>query len=353
VQHDAVREARRTAWPTQRNPSRATTTSPRTIDLREGLTGEDARGRHADNPAEIPMTGWKDVAVRVKTKAREDNLTLVAGGIAFFSLLSLPPALVAIVSIYGLIASPEDVTRHVNNLSSAMPEEAKRLVTDQLTQVVSANRAGLGFSLIIGLLIAMWGASTAMKHLMVALTLANNEDERRGFFALRLRAALLTLAGIGFVIGAVLLLTVAPSWVESNGNRVLGMAVSVLRWPALMLAMLVGLAFVYRYAPDRDEPKWRWTSWGAAVATVLWVLASIGFSLYASHFGSYNKTYGSMAAVVITMLWLYLTALCVLVGAVVNAELEHQTMKDTTKGRPEPMGQRDAFVADTVGAASN
>jgi len=337
-----------TSIPSHKTP----TTSPQAIDLRERAASEGARGRHADNPAEIPPIGWKDVGKRVMTKVREDNLTLVAAGIAFFSLLSLAPAMIALVSIYGLVASPTDVSRHVNELSGAMPDEAKRLISEQLSQVVSTDRAGLGLSLVIGVLIALWGASTAMKNLMVALTLANNEDERRGFVALRTRAALLTLAGIVFLIGTVMLLTVAPSWIEGTGSAALGLAVTVVRWPALFVAMMVGLAVIYRYAPDRDEPKWRWVSWGAAIATALWVLASVGFSIYASQFGSYNKTYGSMAAVVITMLWLYLTALCVLLGAVVNAELEHQTMKDTTKGEPEPLGKRDAFVADTVGAAS-
>jgi membrane protein len=329
-------------------------TSPRLIDLRESAGDEGAdRGRHADTPKEIPVLGWKDVGTRVYQKIREDNLTIVAAGMAFFSLLALAPAMVAVVSLYGLVASPADVSRHVDNLSSAMPAEAKQLVADQLTQVVSSSKAGLGVGLVIGLAIALWGASSAMQHLMVALTLANNEDETRGFVALRVRALLLTIAGTVFMIGTVLLLTVVPSWIEGAGNSVASVAVSILRWPLLIAVMLGALAALYRFAPNRDEPKWRWTSWGAAIATALWIAASIGFSLYASHFGSYNKTYGSMAAVVILMFWLYITMLCILVGAVINAELEHQTMKDTTHGRAEPMGERDAYVADTVGAPAS
>lgn len=317
------------------------------IDLRD--PEQRARGRDADAPHEIPVQGWKDVAKRVYVEAKADNLTLIAAGIAFYALLSLAPAMAAAISVYGLVVSPEDVARQLNELTGTMPEEARTLISEQLNEVVNTSSASLSIGLIVGLVLSLWGASAAMRSLMVALSTVYDEEESRGFVKLRGSALVMTLAGLVFLGVTVMLLTVGPSWVENNGNEPLGLAVAILRWPVLAALMVFGLGVLYRYAPDRDQPKWRWTSWGAAIATALWLLASIGFSLYAGNFGSYNKTYGSMAAVIILMLWLYITALCVLVGAEVNAELEHQTAKDSTRGPDRRPGDRDAYVADTVG----
>jgi len=316
---------------------------------RQDMPADDGRGRQADAPHEIPAQGWKDVAVRVKDEARRDNLSLVAGGVGFFSLLSLAPALAAVVSIYGLVASPQTVTQQINNLAGTLPEDARRLLNEQMNQVVSANGAALGVSAVIGIVIALWGASAAMKHLIVALSSMYDEEETRKFVALRGRALLLTVGAIAFMGVVIGLLAGIPAWLDSRGWSTASSVVSVVRWPAIVVFMMAALAVLYRFAPDRDEPKWRWTSWGAGIATAAWLLASIGFSIYATNFGSYNKTYGSMAAVVVMMLWLYITAACVLLGAEINAELERQTTKDSTKGADQPMGQRQATVADTVG----
>jgi membrane protein len=330
--------------------------APGEIDLRdqtgEAGTEQAERGRHAEAPQQIPARGWKDVAKRVKTESKNDNLTLIAGGIAFFALISLAPALAAVVSIYGLVASPEDVTRVVNELT-AVPEDVRSVLETQLDQIVSGSNTGLGLGLIVGLALALWGASTAMKHLLVALSTVYDEPETRGFFQLRARALLLTLGGIFFLITSLALIAVAPAWVGALGNDVASTVVSIVRWPVLALMMVVALAVVYRYAPDRDEPRWRWVSWGAGIATVIWLVASVLFSVYVSSFGNYNETYGSMAAIVVMMLWLLISAACVLLGAEINAELEHQTARDSTKGREQPRGQRDAYVADTVGSPAS
>jgi membrane protein len=299
-----------------------TVTSDQHIDRSPARGPQRDGGPGADSLRQVPARGWKDIAQRVKREAEDDNLSLVAAGVAFFALLSVVPAMVAAISLYGLVASPEDVAGHIEDLTGAMPDEAQTLIRDQLDQVVNASSAGLSLGLVGGLAIALWGASTAMKHLIVALSTVYDEDETRGFVHLRLRALVLTLLGIGFVGVAVLLLAVAPAWLDRGDNRAVGVAVSLLRWPVLLVMMMGGLAVLYRYAPDRAEPRWRWVSWGAAAATVAWLVASIGFSLYASYFGSYNETYGSMAGIVVLMLWLWLTALCVLVGAEINAEIE-------------------------------
>jgi len=309
------------------------------------------RGRRADAPHQIPVRGWLDVAKRVKDEAKDDDLSLLAGGVAFFGLLALAPALAAVVSIYGLVSTPEDVARQLNDLGGSLPDSARQVLADQLQQVVTSSRSGLGITVVLGIVLAVWSASSAVKHLVTALTLINDEHESRGFVKLRGTAIVLTVGAVVFAGLSIILIAVAPQWAEGSGNSALSWAVSVARWPVLAVLMLVGLSVLYRYGPDRDEPRWQWVSWGAAVATALWLVASALFSLYANHFGSYNKTYGSLAAVVVMMLWLYLTAACVLVGAELNAELEHQTEKDSTTGPPRPLGARDAEMADSVGAA--
>jgi membrane protein len=328
--------------------------TPPSRDMHENEEGIDLRadhGRRADAPHEIPPKGWKDVAVRVKDEAKRDNVTLVAAGMAFFGLLALAPALAALVALYGLAASPEDVQRHLDSLSSAMPAEAKTLLDTQLREVVSASGSSKGIGVALGIALALWSTSAAMKHLIEALSSMYDEDERRGFVKLRLRALALTVGAMAFVLVTIGFLAVVPAWVESSASA-LATAVSIARWPLLIVLMMVALSILYRLAPDRDQPRWRWVSWGAAIGTVIWIVASLGFSLYASNFGNYSKTYGSMAAVIVTMLWLWITALCILLGAEINAELERQTHKDSTRGPAQPKGERDAYAADTVGAAA-
>jgi membrane protein len=311
----------------------------------------DPVGRDATTPREIPRQGWKDIARRVKEEARDDNVTLMAGGVAFFAVLSLVPALAALVSIYGLAVSPDTVVRHVDELSGAVPDEARRLLTDQLDRVARSSDTGLGLGVLVGLVLALWSASAAVKHLITAVSAAYDEHDHRSPVRVRALAVGLTLGGIVFMSLALFVLTGLPGAAESVGGDIGRTTATVVRWPALALLMLAALAVVYRVAPDRDDPRWRWVSWGAVAATALWLLASAGFSVYASRFGSYNETYGTMGAIVVLMLWLYLTALVVVLGAELNAEMEHQTARDTTVGPAAPLGRRRAEMADTIGAS--
>ena len=309
----------------------------------------DDRGRSATSPRQMPLRGWIDVAKRVKAEARQDNLTLVSAGIAFYALLSLAPALAAMVSIYGLVSDPADVARQINDLSSTMPAEARQILEDQLTAVAGASGASLSFGVVFGILVAFWGASSAMNQLLVALSLVYDEEETRGPVKLRGMAIGLTVGAIVFLVAVVGLIAVIPAWLASSPvGDASATAMQVLRWPLLLVLMLAALAFLYQIGPDRDRPRFRWVSPGAIAATVLWLLASAAFSFYAGHFGSYNETYGAMGAIVVLMLWLLITSLCVLIGAEVNAELEHQTTADSTVGPSRPMGRRGAEVADTV-----
>lgn len=337
-----------------------TTTSDRTTtadeDQAHGAGSEegDARGREADAPHEVSARGWKDIVVRTGHQAKADNVALMAAGVAFFALLALVPALLAIVSVYGLVSDPAEVSSQIDDALSAAPSEVQDLVGAQLTSVTEQSSGGLGLGLALGVVLALWSASGGMKHLMTAINEAYDEEETRGFVALRGTALLLTLGAIAFVIVAVGIITVVPALLEDtalgSAARVL---VSLLRWPLLGAGLVAGLAVLYRYGPDRDEPRWTWTAPGTLVAVVLWLVASIGFSIYTSNFGSYGETYGSLGAVVVLMLWLMISAATVIIGAEINAEAEHQTRSDTTEGAPRPMGTRDAQVADTVGTSTD
>jgi membrane protein len=310
----------------------------------------DPRGRDADAPTQIPPRGWWDVLKRTWAELTRDNMGLIAAGVAFYFLLSLAPALAAFVSIVGLVLDPADVQSQVQSLSGVIPEAGREVVHEQLSRLVSQPAAALGLGFVVALALALWSTMSATKSMITALNIAYDEEERRGLFKLNLAALLLTLGAILFLSVSIALIAVAPAVLDRVGlDRVGRAAIDLLRWPALALLVLGGLAALYAYAPSRAKPKWRWVSPGSLVATGLWLAASGLFSLYVSKWGSYNETYGSLAAVVILMLWLYLTAYTVLLGAELNAALEHQTAKDSTTGPPRPMGQRDAYVADTVG----
>jgi membrane protein len=301
----------------------------------------------------VPAPGWKDVVARVRTEVKADNVSLLSGGVAFYALLALAPGLVATVSIYGLVADPSSIGRRVNDLLGAAPVEVRNLVETQLRSITESSHAKLGVGAVAGFVVAVWSAAKGMKHLVTALNVAYDEDETRGFLRLRAISLLLTVAAIVFVTLAVFVVAVLPS---ALGDSALGTAgrwsIDVLRWPALGLGLVVGLAVLYRYGPDRDEPKWRWVSPGAVFATVAWLIASLLFSLYAANFGRYNETYGSLSAVIVVMLWLFLTVAAVIVGAELNAELERQTLRDSTRGPDRPLGDRGATAADTVGATA-
>lgn len=314
------------------------------------LARHDGRGRGADRPAEIPRTGWRDVGTRVLQEVKADNVPLLSAGVAFYALLALFPALVAVVSIYGLLADPSEVARQLESLTRTMPREAATLLVDQARDIAGTGDGKLGVSAAVGILTALWSASSGMRWLLTALSLTYDEPEDRRFVKLRGTALLLTVgAAVAFVV-SLGVIAAAPALARSLGLGSVGATVfTVLRWPFLGALVVVGLAVVYRYGPNRDAPKWRWVSWGSAVAAAVWLVASGAFALYAATAGSFASSYGSVGGVVVMMLWLYLTVLSILIGAEINAEMEHQTARDTTVGPDRPLGQREATVADEVG----
>jgi membrane protein len=312
--------------------------------------GESSRGRRAETPSQIPKAGWRDILLRVKNKASADQLSIISAGVAFYTLMSIFPALVAAVSIYGLVADPAGIERQLQQVQGVLPADAYSLLESQLQEIVTASGGALGLGLVVGVLVALWSASAAVKTLMTALNVAYDEEERRGFVKFTAVALLLTLGAILFGIVALSVVVALPAIIGFLGLGRFGeLAVTILRWPLLAFLVIVALAVVYRFGPSRENPQWQWVSWGAVAATVAWLVASMLFSFYVSNFADYNETYGSLGAVVILMLWLLIGAYVVLLGAELNSEMEHQTARDTTTGEPRPMGQRDAHVANTVG----
>jgi membrane protein len=308
------------------------------------------RGRSADRPSALPASGWRDILWRVWAQIGTDNVSIVAAGVAFYSMLALFPAITAFVSLFGLVADPHQVEEQFANLRGVIPDDAWGILNDQLTAVASAQTRSLGISALVALVIAFWSAGAGVRALMTALNIAYDEQEKRGFLRFYGTAFLFTIgiALLGIVsLGAIVIVPVLLNLVELGG--IAQVLVGLLPWLVLACFVAVALGVLYRYGASRTEPKTRWVSWGAILATVLWIGASLLFSIYVSNFGSYNETYGALAAVMILLLWLWISAFIVLVGAELNAEMEHQTERDTTTGRPKPRGERGAYVADHVG----
>lgn len=308
------------------------------------------RGRRAASPSQIPLSGWRDVIWRVLTDIRTHNITLIAAGVAFFAMLALVPGLIAIVSLYGLLAHPAAVAVQIEALSEALPAAARSVLHDQLHSIVTSSNARLSLGLLASVLVALVSASNGVHVLVQGVNVAYKEKETRGFLRLRARSFLFTVTAILFVTVALGTITLLPPILNQ-----LQMPVSTRRliqtgrWAMLGCAVIAGLAVLYRLAPNRTPPQWRWVSWGAVIATVVWLLASLAFSWVATNLGAYNQMYGALGGVVLLLLWFYISSFAILIGAEINAELEHQTAHDSTVGPPRPSGERGAVVADGVG----
>ena len=286
------------------------------------------RGRAAARPQDIPTRGWWDIAIRVKKEMTADNVDIIASGLALYALLAVFPALAAAVSIYGLFASPADIADHLQQVATMLPEDATRILQQQLHQLAQNPQNTLSFGIIAGIALALWSARKGMVALMKAANIAYDEEENRGFF----KQLFVSLAfTIGAVIGflAVLLLGVAVPLAVSF--LPLGPAAEVtllgVRWVLLFAVAVLGLAIVYRFAPDRQPAQWRWVTPGSLIAATLWLIGSVLFALYVRNWGSYGETYGALGGVVILLMWFYLSGYIIILGAEINAETERQTRK--------------------------
>ena len=306
-------------------------------------------GASAEKPTEIPKKGWWQILRRGLKEFSADQMPLMAAGVAFYAFLSLVPTLIAATLVYGLVTSPQEVQSQVQQLSSVLPQDAANLVGNQMLGLAQTKSSGLGIGLVVSLALALWSASGGTGNLITAVNVAYDEKETRNFIKKRGLALLLTVGAIVVFVLTASLVAVFPAVANAlNIGGIVRVALEALRWVVLLVVLMIALAVLYRLAPDRDDPKFKWTSVGAVVAVVVWVLASVVFSLYVNNFGSYGKTYGALAGIVILLTWLWLSVVAILLGAEVNAEMEKQTVRDTTAGPDKPLGDRDAVKADLL-----
>jgi len=311
------------------------------------------RGRDAEQPGDIPGRGWWDVLWRVKGQIDEDNVPLVAAGLALFGLLSAFPALAAAVALYGLFASPVTISDQIAQLQGLLPAQGVEILGDQLHKLIEQQTNTLSWGAFGGLLIAVWSARKAIAALMTAMNVAYNEREKRGFFRRLGVSIALTMGGLIGFVALVILGVAVPFFI---GLLPLGAAAEWIllaaRWALIWGIMVLGLSVLYRFAPDRHDAKWQWVSWGAGIAASLWMAASLIFALYVRSFTAFAEGYGALGGFVVILLWFYLSGFAILLGAEINSEMERQTVKDTTAGEPKPMGERNAYSADTVGPSA-
>jgi membrane protein len=314
-----------------------------------GHRGDD-HGRSASVPEAIPLSGLRDVFWRVFHEVLADRVTLIAAGVTFYLLLALFPAMAALVSLYGLVADPIIISEHLRELAALLPPGAFDLLADQIKELVNRRDATLGMTFFVGLGIALWSTHSGTLAIFDAMNVAYEEEEKRGLVRLNLIGLCFTLCAMLLMVVMVALVGVMPVvlsylWLDQFKEH---MAL-LMRWPLLLLVVAVAVTSVYRFGPSREPATLRWMTWGAVLTTVAWAAMSLGFSFYLDHFANYNATYGTLGALIGFLIWIWLSVVILIVGGELNAELEHQTAKDTTTGTPLPMGARGAYVADTLG----
>ncbi len=309
-----------------------------------------APGSNAQTPWQMPLPGWKQVAIRTWRESSQDNVGIVAAGVAFYGFLALVPLLGATVLTYGLVAEPQSVIEHMRSLTAVLPTDVAELIGAQLMNVVQTSGGKKGLGLLLALAIALWGARNAAGSIIKALNIAYEEEEKRGFLKVTLLSLAMTAAAVAMALGAVGAATVLGylhDFFPDTSPAVLA-AWKVLSFVLLAAAATAAVAALYRYGPSREKARWVWITPGSAFAALGWLILTIGFGFYVANFGNYNATYGSLGAVVVLLTWMYLSSYVLLFGAEMNSELEHQTAQDTTAGAPVPLGNRGAWAADNV-----
>ena len=322
-------------------------TQPASVDANPDA---DRRGRDADSPWSMPLPAWKEVLVRTWQESSADNVGLIAAGTAFYTFLALVPLLGAVVLTYGLLAEPETVIRNMNALTGVLPREVAGIIGDQMMNVVttSSGKKGLGVAVALG--VALFGARNAAGGIVSALNIAYEETEKRGFIRVNLLTLAITACAVLVFVAALLgvtLLGYLEHLLPGLGGF-LAVAIKIVSYALLALGAAAVAAALYRFGPSRNKARWTWLSAGSALFAVAWVILTLGFGYYVANFGNYGATYGSLSAVVVLLTWLYLSSYALLFGAELNSELEHQTRQDTTDGPSEPLGERQAWVADHV-----
>ena len=318
-----------------------------------GAAMQPGHGRRSKSPFAIPWAGWKDIFWRTYQRIDDDRLLATAGGVVFFGLLAIFPAVTALVSSYGLFADPSTISDNLQKLAMMLPEGAFQIVQEQVGRVVSKGNTALGATFLFGLVLAIWSANAGVKSIFDALNVAYEEREKRSFIKLNMVSLAFTVGGIVALLVMVGTVVAFPLALDHLGIAPESkLIVALARWPLLFLILLLALAILYRFAPSRDAARWQWLSIGAVTAALLWIAGSSLLSWYLSSFANYNAAYGSLGAAIGLMMWMWMSAIVIMFGAELNSELERQTLRDTTEGPPKPLGSREAVSADTVGAAA-
>ena len=327
-----------TASPVQRPP------------IPDGTGEPDPHGRTADVPESIPVRGLRDVAWRVYHEVTTDSVMLIAAGVTFYLLLATFPALAALVSLYGLVADPATMADHLNILATLLPPGSFEIVADQVASLAATRERTLGITFFVSLGIALWSTRNGVLAIFDAMNVAYDEEEKRGFIRRNVIGLVFTfcaILGVAALVSAVAILPAVLDYLSLGGPD--DHALLALRWPILLVFAFIAVTCIYRYGPSRAPARLRWLTWGAALTVAAWIAMSVGFSFYLSNFADYNAAYGAFGALMGLLVWMWLSVGILIVGAELNAELEHQTARDTTTGAPRPMGARGAYVADTLG----
>ena len=292
----------------------------------------------AGSPWKMSFGGWKEVLVRTWSEQSEDNISLAAAGVAFYGFLALVPLLGAVVLTYGIAADPQTVLLNMKSLTSVLPGDIAKLIGDQLMSVVRTSASKKGLGLIVALAVALWGARNAATSIITALNIAYEEEETRSTIRVNLLALAITAGGVVMAVLALLAIT-ALSYLQKILPHLPDLFIvlgKLLSYVALLLGAAAGAATLYRFAPSRHEARWEWITPGSMLASILWLILTLGFGFYVAHFGNYNKAYGALATVVILVTWMYLSAYVFLLGAELNSQLERQTKSGSTHDRQAP-----------------
>jgi membrane protein len=310
----------------------------------------DRHGHQATSPWQMPARAWKDIASRTWKRTWQDNVGLVAAGVTYYGFLAFVPLLGMIVLGYGFLADPETVVSNVRAMTAILPPDVASLIADQLIAAVKMTRETKGFGVVVALLIAMYGGTNGAGAIISALNIAYEEKEKRSLGRFYLLAGSMTLAAVVLAvlaIGSATSLAFLANLMPGVSGLVVG-AGKIAGYFILTLAAAAVAATLYRFAPSRQHAKWTWITPGSLFASISWLLLTLAFSFYVTSITDYQATYGSLGTVIVLLTWIYLSAYALVFGAELNSEIEHQTAKDSTTGKPLPLGKRGAWAADHV-----
>lgn len=320
-----------------------------TTPVQEQEAIQPNRGRSARAPQAVPWQGWKDIGYRIFVGFNQNRIVLTSAGVTFFMLFALVPSLSLFVTSYGLLNDPAGVIGQLNLLNGVVPDSGLQIIRDQLVRLTSQDSRSLGITLVISLAVALWGASAGIKAMFDAMNVVYGEAEKRNFFSINFLALLFILGAIVLLVMMLGVVLVLPLVLRLFFVSKFEWLVQVGAYGLMLISLLVALSAIYRWGPSREKARWRWITPGSLFAAIGIMLMSGGYSWYAANFSNYDAAYGSLGALIGFLTWMWVSVIIVIVGGSLNSEIEHQTTVDTTTGEPEAMGERGAFVADTVG----